>query len=68
MNDRRIAALLRDNANELERDEQRAGKPNLPKAPRRKPVRKPYVSTRKFTEAELEAARQRARRFGFPLR
>lgn len=67
MNTARVAALLRELADELERDERHAGKPNVPKSAPRRPVRKPYVPDIQLTEIDRARARRRARKMGIPI-
>lgn len=68
MNVARIATLLRELADELERDGARAlPNNNAPKSQRRKQVRKPFVAPRPISELEKARARQHLRKLGIPI-
>ena len=64
MNTARVAALLRELADELERGDAPKNDTAAAPKPRRKRVRKPYVPTRPLSQIEIERARHRARKLG----
>jgi hypothetical protein len=65
MNTARVAALLRELADELERgDAPKNTNAAALARPRRKRVRKPFIPSRPLSQIEIERARQRARKLG----
>ncbi len=66
MNRTRVAALLRELADELERDDERQKVPVRAKMLRKR-VRHPFVPQRELSEIEIARARQRARKLGIPI-
>ena len=68
MNKPRLAALFREIASELEREEVVGhAAPAVVKRSPSKRVRKPFVPQRQLSELEIVRARQRAKKLGIPL-
>lgn len=63
---RQLAQLHAELADEMDRGSAPMNDTAPPKKPRRKPIRKPYVPQRQFSEFEKARARQRARKLGIP--